>query len=68
MTNFCRKIKEQSRNFEFVKRRRRESGEFCKAVLRFFFSNVGLILVAVLVAVFGAGTEDLLSDSVKTLT
>ena len=41
-----------------MRRRRRESGEFCKAVLRFFFSNVGLILVAVFVAVFGAGAED----------
>ena len=42
-----------------MKRRRRESGEFCKAVLRFFFSNVGLIIVAVAVAVFGAGTDSI---------
>ena len=41
-----------------MKRRRRESGEFCKAVLRFFFSNVGLIIVAILVAFFGAGMSD----------
>ena len=59
-----RKQKEQSRNYELVRRRRRESGEFCKAVLRFFFSNVGLILVAIFVAFVGAGKSTSMEEYV----
>ena len=49
-----RKIIEEQRDYEFVTRQRKETGQFLKSVLRFFLSNVGLIVVAIVVAIGGA--------------
>ncbi len=44
---------EEERNYELVTRKRKETGTFCKSFLRFTFSQVGLVLVVILVAVGG---------------
>jgi len=45
---------EEERNYELVTRKRRETGVFFKSLLRFLFSQVGLVVVVILMATLGA--------------
>ncbi len=45
---------EEERNYELVVRKRRETGTFLKSFLRFIFSQVGMVVVVILVAIGGA--------------
>ena len=44
---------EEDRNYILVTRQRQEKGTFCKQFLRFLFSQVGLVVVCVVIGVGG---------------
>ena len=44
---------EAERNYTLVKREKQESGKFIKEILRLLFSQIGVIVLAVVVAIFG---------------
>ena len=44
---------EEERNYRLVKREKEESGALVKQVLRFLFSQVGVVLLGVITAVLG---------------
>jgi hypothetical protein len=56
----AKKQKEDERNYELVTRPRRETGAFFKSLLRFLFSNVGLVILAVVVGIGGRIEETLI--------
>ena len=50
----ARRLKaEEDRNYELITRKRAEKGTFCKAFLRFLFSQVGLVLLCIAIGVGG---------------
>ena len=44
---------EEERNYRLVKREKEESGALVKQVLRFLFSQVGVVILGVITAVLG---------------
>ncbi len=44
---------EEERNYELVLRKRKETGVFFKTVLKFLFSQIGMVFVVILVATLG---------------
>ena len=51
---------EEERNYRLVKREKEESGALVKQVLRFLFSQVGVVILGVISAILGS--VRLLSD------
>lgn len=52
--NVQRRVKaEEERNYDVVSRKREEKGTFVKAFLRFLFSQVGLVILCIVIAIGG---------------
>ena len=59
---------EAERNYTLVKREKQESGKFIKEILRLLFSQIGVIVLAVVVAIFGkAYFTNFISQLYKTV-
>jgi len=56
---------EAERTYELIKKEKEENGTFIKSFLRFLFSQLGLVLVVVGVAVGGNGTIQITKNTNK---